>query len=185
MLLQRKQGGQLLEIGCGKGGFLRLAEDHFQVEGLDISRHAIEAIRAHFGERVSVANLASDPLPANRYDVVVVFNILEHLNQPGQAIQKIARAIKHDGLVIGSVPNNFGLVGGLVTHIGNFIDRTHIATYPPHTWQQLFMQAGFTQIDFFGEIPMGRNRCTYLHHKLWPYFSLNLMFVCQLSQTNR
>lgn len=174
-----------MEIGCGKGGFLRLAEGHFQVEGLDISRHAIETIRTHFGERVSVANLATDPLPTNYYDVIVVFNILEHLDQPGQAIQKIARAVKQDGLVIGSVPNNFGLVGGLVTRIGNFIDRTHIATYPPHTWQALFKQAGFAQTDFFGEIPMGRNRCTYLHHKLWPYFSLNLMFVCHPTQKDR
>jgi len=179
MLLGRKQTGKLLEIGCGKAGFLRMAEKHFQVEGVDISNHAIESIRPHFGERVMVGNLDSDPLPTNCYDVIVVFNILEHLHKPGEAIQKVAGAIRQDGVVIGSVPNNFGLVGGLVTRLGNFFDRTHIATFEPPVWRRFFEQAGFSQIEFFGEVQMGRNRCTYLRHRLWPYFSFNLMFICQ------
>jgi 2-polyprenyl-3-methyl-5-hydroxy-6-metoxy-1,4-benzoquinol methylase len=179
VLLERRQAGTLLEIGCGMAGFLRLAEEHFAVHCLDVSNHAIATIREHFGERVSVSNVEQDPLPADRYDVIVVFNILEHLRRPDEALRKIAVALKSGGLMIGSVPNNFGLVGGLTTRIGNFFDRTHVSTYDPQTWRAVFQQAGFTRIDFFGEVPIGLNHSRYLYHRLWPYLSFNLMFFCQ------
>ncbi len=156
-----------------------MAEEYFQVEGIDISNHAIESIRAHFGERVSVANLEIDPLPTGRYDVIAIFNTLEHLHNPKETINKIVGALKPGGVLMGSVPNNFSLVGGFVTRLGNFFDRTHIATFPPDIWRQLFQQAGFHQINFFGETLLGRNHSIYLRHRWWPYFSFNLMFVCR------
>jgi len=182
LLLKQKQGGTLLEIGCGKAGFLQMAENSFQSEGMDISEHVIEAIRPHFGERVRKADLETDSLPVNHYDVVAVFNILEHLRQPGKAINKIFNSLRPGGIMIGSVPNKFSLVGNLVTIIGNFFDRTHISTYPPQTWRLLFTQAGFLKVDFFGEITIGPNHNTYLFHKLWPYLSFNLMFICRTSE---
>jgi len=182
VLRQYKQAGDLLEIGCGQAGFLRMAEMYFDVEGKDISNHAIESIRPHFGDRVSVYNVEKDQLPAHRYDVIVVFNILEHLQRPDIAIEKIAGALKPQGLVIGSVPNNSGPLGSVVTRVGNFFDRTHTFTYPPQTWRELFTQAGFTQVAFFGEVLLGRNRCQYVYHNLWPYASFNLMFVCHIGQ---
>ena len=76
------------------------------------------------------------------------------------------------------MPNNFGLVGGLVTRLGNFFDRTHVSTLAPDVWRGLFEQAGFTRIDFFGEVTIGRNRAVYVRRRFWPHVSFNLMFAC-------
>ena len=171
--------GKLLEIGCGKGGFLRLAEAHFDVEGVDISDYAIESSRSHFGSRVRVANIVEDDLPTECYDVIAVFNILEHLPAPGPVIGKLAAALKPGGLLVGSVPNNYSLVGGVVTRIGNYFDRTHVATYTPGKWRGLFQAGGFQHIRFLGEVTIGRNRCRYLKGPLWPHLSFNLMFLCK------
>lgn len=177
-LLELRSNGRLLEIGCGTGGFLRLAEPHFSVEGMDVSKYAVQAIQPHFGERVRVGNVELHPLPLNQYDVVVVFNILEHLRQPQKVVERIAASLKPGGVMIGSVPNNQGLVGGLVTRLGNFFDRTHVSTFTPEVWARIFRHAGFQQINLFGEVTLGRNRCYYLRGPNWPELSFNLMFTC-------
>jgi SAM-dependent methyltransferase len=94
----------------------------FSVEGLDISRSAVAGLTGEFGDRVRQADIASEPLPASRYDVIVLFNVLEHLRDPGPVLDKCYRALKADGVLIGSVPNNFGLVGRTVTGLTNYFD---------------------------------------------------------------
>src|SRR5690606_35854308 len=152
LLKEQHPGGRLLEIGCGAGGFLRLAQDEYEVEGMDISRAAVQATQAEFGGRVRLGNLEQDSLPAAGYDVIAVFNILEHLQRPAEAVRKLFNALADGGLIIGSVPNNGGLVGALVTRIGNYFDRTHCSTYSPDRWLEIFRQSGFRTIDLFGEI---------------------------------
>jgi len=181
LLMQHREGGKLLEIGCGKAGFLRLAENHFDVEGMDVSRYAIQSIKGHFGDRVRISNIEHHPLPANRYDIIVVFNILEHLRQPGEIVERLYHSLTGGGIIIGSVPNNFGLIGGFTTRIGNLFDQTHISTLSPDAWQRIFIRTGFRQIDFLGEITFGRNICQYISHNLWPHVSFNLVFVCKKS----
>ncbi len=179
LLREFKTSGKLLEIGCGKAGFLRQAEQFFEVEGVDISPHAIAGLSGHFGERVRVANIEDQPLPLSRYDAVAAFNLLEHLRRPAEAIEKIYAALAQGGVALGSMPNNFGLIGGINTRLTNFFDRTHVSTYAPGRWRALFQQAGFAKIHLFGEVTFGRNLCAYLRGRLWPFFSFNLMFVCE------
>jgi 2-polyprenyl-3-methyl-5-hydroxy-6-metoxy-1,4-benzoquinol methylase len=170
--------GRLLEIGCGQCGFLALAEEYFSVEGMDLALPTIPALRDHFAQRLRAANIEQAQLPPAEYDVIAAFNILEHLHDPAAAAAKIHRALRPGGRLIGSVPFNSHLAGRLITRIGNFVDRTHVSTFPPHTWRHLFTQAGFQQVLFFGELNLGRNRCHYLRSQGWEHLALNLMFVC-------
>jgi 2-polyprenyl-3-methyl-5-hydroxy-6-metoxy-1,4-benzoquinol methylase len=178
-LLGHKQEGRLLEIGCGKGGFLRLAENYFSVEGIDISQYAIDSVKHHFGERIRVANIEDFSIEPARYDVIIAFNLIEHLKRPGEAIPRVTNGLRGDGIFIGSVPYNAKLVGRIVTYFGNMIDRTHISTFSPDTWLKLFKQSGFSEEIFFGEVPFGRNHCRYLFGRYWPHLALNLMFLCK------
>jgi 2-polyprenyl-3-methyl-5-hydroxy-6-metoxy-1,4-benzoquinol methylase len=178
-VLAHKPGGRLLEIGCGKGAFLRLAERHFDVAGIDVSRYAVGCLKPYLGARVKVADVEQEELGADSYDVIAAFNVLEHLRKPGAVIHGIHRGLRGQGIVIGSVPNKSGPVGRVHSALTDLIDRTHCSTYPPHRWRALFREAGFTKIRFFGEIMLGRMWSTYVRHWLWPWVSLNLMFVCQ------
>lgn len=177
-LLVYQAGGRLLEIGCGKGGFLKMAESHFDIHGLDISQSAVKRIKAYFGDRVDVSNIEQQALPAGEFNVITVFNVLEHLRQPHQVVEKLFHSLAPGGILFGSVPNNFGLVGGIATQLSNFFDRTHISTYPPAAWQQIFQQARFSKVVFFGEVTFGPNASQYCHNRFWPYQSFNLMFLC-------
>jgi len=179
LLLGYRQDGRLLEIGCGMGGFLRMVEPHFEVEGIDISKFAVAALREHFGERVRLGNVEQNILTANQYDVVVVFNILEHLRQPDRSLNRVFASLLPGGWMIGSVPLNGGIAGRVVTRLGNWIDRTHVSTFTPQVWERMFRRAGFRRIDFMGELNLGRNHCVYIQKPIWRQIAFNLIFVCQ------
>jgi SAM-dependent methyltransferase len=184
-LLAHKRGGRLLEIGCGQGGFLRAAERHFDVEGIDISRSAIEGARARFGEQVRVGDVQESPLPRGCYDAIAAFCVFEHLRRPEEAVQVVYDALASGGVLFGTVPHNHGLVGGLNTRLGNFLDRTHVSTLTPVAWRCLFRRAGFGAVHFFGEVTLLRNHSCYLRGRLWPYLSFNLMFACSKDEARR
>lgn len=178
-LLIHKNGGRLLEIGCGGVCFLKESEKYFDVTGVDISKYAVNKAKKIFRDKISVGNIENITLKSYHYDVIVVFNLLEHLENPNRAIKKLYSALKAGGILIGSVPNNFGVVGGLVTLFSNIIDKTHCSTYPPSIWHDYFTDAGFISVSFFGEIVIGRNSSFYVKNRFWKFLSFNLMFVCK------
>jgi 2-polyprenyl-3-methyl-5-hydroxy-6-metoxy-1,4-benzoquinol methylase len=178
-VLARKREGKLLEIGCGKGEFLKLAQKHFDVEGMDTSRYAIAAVRGFLGKKARREDVELATLMPEHYDVIAIFNVLEHLKRPGQVIDKIYHGLAKRGIVIGSVPNNAGLIGKLHTALANLCDRTHCSTHPPHHWLSLFRKSGFRKIQFFGEIMVGKNTNMYIRRKFWKHTSFNLMFICE------
>jgi len=178
-ILKYKKNGNLLEIGCGKGGFLKLATKHFAVEGIDISEYAINSIKPIFGDKVNVKNVEKSNFTQNNYDVIVVFNLLEHLKEPHLVVKKIYNSLKKNGIIVGSVPNNFGLIGRLFTQIVNILDKTHCSTYPPIYWNTLFRKMKFRRTTYFGEITTGGKFNIFIKNSFWRYVSFNLIFICK------
>jgi 2-polyprenyl-3-methyl-5-hydroxy-6-metoxy-1,4-benzoquinol methylase len=176
-ITSHKKGGKLLEVGCGQGGLLRLASRHFDVHGIDISSYAIACIKPTFGDQVWRGDVENGSFSAAHYDVILAFNVLEHLEDPGAVIKRIYDSLTDGGVFVGSVPNNSAGVGMILTRFANAVDRTHRFTYPPTRWRTLFRKRGFRNIDFFGEITLGRNLGTFIKNSLWKHVSFNLMFV--------
>jgi len=178
VILSHHQQGKMLEIGCGKGQLLRMAARNFEVEGIDISRHAVESLSGWKEARVRQENVEYSQIGVDTYQVVAAFNVLEHIRQPGPVIDKIHKSLRPGGILVGSVPFNASLVGRVHTLLTNLVDRTHVSTLPPRQWRKLFDSAGFQDVNFFGEIMLGKNINRYLHGKLWTLAAFNLMFVC-------
>jgi len=172
-----KTKGQLLDVGCGVGEFLHVAEKYYKTEGIDVSDYAVESVLSR-GHKARTADISNTKLPQNSYDIISVFNILEHLDSPQHSVENLYQALKHEGILIGSVPNNFGLIGSLSTKLSNFFDRTHKFTPSPKTWYQIFEKSGFAKINFLGELTLTKNDSWYLNINGWRYFSFNLVFIC-------
>jgi 2-polyprenyl-3-methyl-5-hydroxy-6-metoxy-1,4-benzoquinol methylase len=177
-VLLNKQRGRLLEIGCGAGTFLRMAQKHFEVAGIDSSSYAIRNNCVPSDCRLTLGDIEQSRLEPETYDVVVAFNVLEHLNRPADTIRKIFRALKPDGFFFGSVPNNRGILGVPHAALTDLLDRTHVSNLKPGKWWSLMNRAGFKRIRFFGEMMLGRNHCVYLKNKIWEQIAFNLMFAC-------
>ena len=102
---------EIIEVGCGNGHIsYQLARNGFQVKGVDISPDAITQARSNYQD----ANLSFEVIQAEQlgigktYDVVVMSEVMEHLNDPYSVLGVIAKMIKPDGIVVITVPNGFG-----------------------------------------------------------------------------
>ena len=177
LIRKLKKKGHLLDIGCGQGELLDLARKYYQTEGIDISDYAVNSVVSR-GHKARTIDISTTKLPANSYDIISVFNILEHLENPQYSVENTYEALKKEGVLIGSVPSNSGLIGGLSTKLSNFFDRTHRFTPSPRIWRGIFERSGFARIKFFGEVTITKNISAYLDFIHWHYLSFNLVFIC-------
>ena len=94
-------GGRALDVACGDGrNALHLARLGFDVDAVDISDVAIDALRAAAAERAPavhprVLDLEREPLPQDAYDVVVCFNYLQR-----DLFGALARALRPGGWLL-------------------------------------------------------------------------------------
>ena len=82
--------------------------------GIDISSRQLERNR-HLAERIQ-GDLQTYPLPEGSFDVVICWEVLEHLPEPEAALSNLGRALKPDGLMILALPNLMS-VKGLATKL--------------------------------------------------------------------
>jgi 2-polyprenyl-3-methyl-5-hydroxy-6-metoxy-1,4-benzoquinol methylase len=178
-ILPLNRGGRLLEIGFGAGGFMEAAARYYDVHGIDVSRWAVRHAPSRLRRRVRVLDIEEQTLARHRYDVIAAYNVLEHIDDPPRALAHIARGLAPNGVLIGSVPNNGGVVGRVVTAIANLFDRTHVSTPPPEQWRAWLEEAQLQDVRLFGEVTLGHNHAAYIEAPLWRQITFNLMFVCR------
>jgi len=101
-----KSNGNLLDVGCGIGTFLRLAkEEGFEIFGTEISDYACKYVKDNLKIDVFRGNLEEANFPPVSFDVVTIWHTLEHLPNPKAILKEINRIIKKDGLLVIAAPN--------------------------------------------------------------------------------
>ncbi len=101
-----KKKGRLLDIGCGRGEFLdRARKKGWEVYGLDFSQPSAHYAKKHFGIEVLVSNFEKANFNENFFDVVTMWDYLEHTKKPSLILEKAAKSIKKDGILVVASPN--------------------------------------------------------------------------------
>lgn len=101
------RGDRLLDLGCASGHFLlAAAQAGFRVAGADLSEAAVEQVRARLGCPAWAGGLADLELD-DRFDVVTMWETIEHVADPGPVLGKVRTWLAPDGvLVIGTGDNS-------------------------------------------------------------------------------
>lgn len=97
---------RVLEAGCGSLSHVRLGRN-VHVVGIDVSAEALEQ-NATIHERIQ-ANLETVDLGNCEYDLIVCWDVLEHLAEPTRVITKFFMAVKPGGLILLAFPNVLSL----------------------------------------------------------------------------
>lgn len=94
--------GRALDVGCAAGFFLAfLAERGFQVQGLEPSVEIAALARERVGaQRVQVATLEQAELEPGSFDLISLWDVIEHLPQPLAALQRVRELLAPGGRVI-------------------------------------------------------------------------------------
>jgi SAM-dependent methyltransferase len=94
--------GACLDVGCGGGNMARAIKRErpdLRVTGVDLSRSAIDAARRYAGGvEFTVTPATGLPFEPASFEAVVMFDVLEHVEDPVSALADIARVLKPAGV---------------------------------------------------------------------------------------
>ncbi len=108
--IKRIKGLKILDVGCGMGEFLELVVDNEgKPYGIEFSDYASDFV-AKKGIKVCNQNAEGKfCYDSKLFDIVTMWDVIEHLYNPGKALSEINRVLKKDGFLILSTPNFSGL----------------------------------------------------------------------------
>lgn len=93
-------GGHWLDVGCAAGFFLAEAQAHYQVQGVELSDWSSAFARERLGLPVFTGTLQQAALPAAQFDVVSLWDVIEHVADPLPLLAEVARVLKPGGQVV-------------------------------------------------------------------------------------
>lgn len=139
-----KNSGIILDIGCAYGFFLELAEKAgFKPHGIEVSKYAADIAKKKFGKNISHKSLSKADLKKNYFDVITMFDILEHLQTPREDLIKIRQSLKNDGLLIIQTGDSGSFWAKLAGHKWHFFaPPNHLFFFSQSTIKILLKQAG-------------------------------------------
>jgi SAM-dependent methyltransferase len=142
--------GQLLEIGCGQGNFLRQAANRgFDVTGVEYSGFACERARANLDGRGRVLQgeisvLASE---SAAYDVCVLCDVIEHVRDPAAFLREIIRLLRPGGMLLVVTPSLASWSARVLRSRWMEYKAEHLFYYAPATLRRQLAGAGFGEIS--------------------------------------
>ncbi len=142
--------GKLLDVGCAAGFFLDEARKiGWQVQGLDVSSFAVRYAAEHFGVDVQPGSLTDLNYPANSYDLISMWDVIEHVPDPKAYIRRAAKLLKQDGLLVMATPD-VGSIPARVTGkrwVGYKLSEEHVYYFSARTLGKMLAEEGFDVID--------------------------------------
>jgi 2-polyprenyl-3-methyl-5-hydroxy-6-metoxy-1,4-benzoquinol methylase len=150
-----KDGGRLLELGCGLGHLIGLLQDEYRCVGIDLADYAIEQTRLNAPKAEAYVQSADDlsRFDAGEFGVVVGLHLVEHLPDPQETIRQVNRILKPGGLFLFATPNPIYALRRFKDPATDAIgkDPTHINVQTPAQWRAWVQSNGFRVLRHFGD----------------------------------
>ncbi len=145
--------GKLLDIGCGEGLFLELAQKAgWKVAGTELSPHAADLTEERLRQPIWCGEVWEADFAPFSFDVVTLWHVLEHTTQPLRVLMAAKGLIKPGGHLVIAVPNvndyfmqvAYFLAKGRKTRLFSLRDKEiHLFHFSPKTLAILLARAGF------------------------------------------
>lgn len=97
--------GKLLDVGGGSGHRSKLFQQAgFEVTVVDFDERALQVAERRFRLRVVPGSLETTQLPANHFDLVTLWCVVEHLPDPSSTLKAATRVLRPGGWLVAQVP---------------------------------------------------------------------------------
>ncbi len=138
--------GRMIDIGCAMGFFIDTAQERgWQVEGLDVSHFAVDYVRGRFGHTGHQGSLHEVKLPENAYDLVTMYDVIEHVPDPKGYVKRVAELLHSGGIIELATPDVGSLPARLTGKrwIGYKLSEEHVYYFDVKTLTRMLDEAGF------------------------------------------
>lgn len=137
--------GSLLEIGSGNGFFLQeaLRQGYADVRGVEPSAEAVAQASPTIRSRIHVGRVEPGLFEAESFDVICLFQVLDHLAAPGAVLDQCFTMLRPGGLVLCLNHNVDAVSARLLGEKSPIVDVEHTYLYSPRTLRVLFERHGF------------------------------------------
>ena len=192
--------GSILDVGCGLGYFVRSASGfpNWQVSGFEISPAATAYARDKLGlQNVRCGRVQESGFPPDHFDIITLWDVIEHIPQPDLLLTYLAMILKKDGFLFLHTPNEKvqvvkaklkRLLKGMRPDEHYLEARDHMNIYSPNTIRKVLQRTGFRRVDFVHLHPvqsLGGSRSVFLRciKNLW-FHSARALDVLTCGQLN-
>ncbi len=157
-------GRPLLDVGAYTGVFVDIAARHgWDAWGLEPSRWAVKQARAR-GLQMVPGTLDTVDLPAAHYDVVTMWDVIEHLTDPRGALEQAHRLLRPGGLLVVHTIDIESVFARLLGPRWPWLMEMHIYYFSRRTLRTMLEQCGF---QILSDRPQGRYlRLGYLMNRV-------------------
>lgn len=145
----------LLEIGCGYGFFVEnLKNKGYDIKGIEVSNirreYGIKALACEIYD-INLLNQNISDSQKEKYDVIFLFHVLEHISEPEKFLRNIRKMLKKEGSLIIEVPNlDDHMLERSKEYRDFYFQRAHITYFNKTTLINLLTKSGYIDMEFEG-----------------------------------
>lgn len=179
---QNNKEQSILDIGCRDGALTHYAlSEKNTITGCDIDTDSLNYAKNRGINTVYMdLNGPWEELGEKKYDIVMAFEIIEHLYFPEKVLEKIKVHLKNDGYLIGSVPNAFSWMNRILLFFGikkgtPLSDPTHINHFSYPELKSIF-EHHFQEVEI---LPLTTKDRLILAQTSPNLFSAGFLFMCK------
>lgn len=144
----RLQRGRLLDVGTAGGSFLAVAEQAgWGVAGCEPNRWMCEWANQHYGLQVVPGTVFDMKLAPDSFDVVTLWDVLEHTPDPKATLAECKRVLKQGGLLVVNYPDIESMVSRLMGRKWVFLLSVHLYYFTGKTLPHMLEELGFRVVQ--------------------------------------
>lgn len=190
LAVKHATGPKFLDMGCGMGdipNLIRKQRPDAQISIADAYQECLDRAQAKIGEVEATyllpeTKLSIDQRINDRFDVVTMSHVLEHMHDPITALRQILSIIKPGGHLVLAVPNPARPAILLINLFRkHYVNRGHVQAWDPSHWRNFLERImGLDVIEYAGDfvdlLPTQAGR--RIGVKVGPHFARALPWWC-------